>query len=178
MTKKQLAKVNKKMTNYLTKGPCTNPVYAEEDTEELELNIDEVDERKLERLQQVGQEKKAWANTRMITELLRHMVEEVPARVEIKEIMDYVMEAAWSRIEKRLEAKETVAMLMETVMNQSWWKYQVEDVWKTIVKDNRLKRVIVWKLDNQNLESQLLVKSKEKEERLLRRTMTMQPLVL
>ena len=67
-------------------------------------------------MQQVDQEKKAWANSRMIMELLRHMVEEVPARVEMTEIMDCVREAAWSMIEKRLEAKETVAMMMETVI--------------------------------------------------------------
>ena len=37
------------------------------------------------------------------------------------------------------------------------------------MKDDEFKRVVVWRLENQNFESKLLVKAKEKEERLLRR---------
>ena len=167
MTIKQLAKVNKKMTNYFTANPIS--VDVEDNTEEFEIDFDKVDERKLERLQLVEQEKRAWANSRMITELLRDMIKEVPARVEIKDVMDNVMKAAWSRITRRLEAKETAAMMIETIIDQAWWRFKVEDIWKRIEMDGELKRVIMWRLENLNLENKLLVRAQEKKERLLRK---------
>ena len=107
----------------------------------------------------------------MITRLLRDIFEEVPGLVEAKDIVAGVLEAAWTRVASREVASKEVAMVMEHVMEKAWWNYIVEDMWKMLVDNNELQRIMTWRMSNQRQEEKMLARYSNRQERLQRREM-------
>ena len=48
--------------------------------------------------------------------------------MEAKDIVDVVLDAAWTRVASREVASKEVAMVMEHVLENAWWNYMVEDM--------------------------------------------------
>ena len=104
----------------------------------------------------------------MITRLLRDIFEEVPGLVEARDIVDVVLEGAWTRVASREVAIKEVAMVMEHVLEKAWWTYIVEDMWKMLVNNNELQRIMTWRMTNQRQEEKMLARYSNRQERLQR----------
>ena len=146
MTKKQLAKTNKKMTMYLRKLDQQQG----EDEVMMEQVEDLQDDATLERKRLVAGKDKEWANMRMITSLLRDLTGQIPGRAVAMGVLEGLVESAWSRLEK------------------VWWDTLVEETWGFLKDNKALQRIIRWRMTNQVQEERRLVSTMERQERLQR----------
>ena len=156
MTKKQLAKTNQKMTMFL-KAPISL----------LETTM--MNDATLERKRIVAIKDRDWGNRRMVTSLLRDILGEVPGLVEAKGIVESVLDVAWTRVGSREMAGKEATMVMEYVLEKAWWKYMVEDIWKMLVDNKELQRIMTWRMTNQRQDENMLGRFLDRQERLQRR---------
>ena len=97
LTRKQLASINMQMTEFLQP-----PLSARGMEDDINVMVaTRVDEATLDRMMMVAIKDREWRNSRMVTALLRDIVNEVPGRVEVKESVNIVVEAAWSSMVQR-----------------------------------------------------------------------------
>ena len=117
LTKKQLARTNQKMTMYLKRLD-----QQEGDDVTMEEVDGLLDDATLERKRLVAEKDKEWENRRMISSLLKDLTGEIPGRAAVLVIMEELVEAAWSRLEK------------------VWWDTLVEETWgqQGTAKDNEM----------------------------------------
>ena len=95
LTKKQLAKTNQKMTMYLKK--LGNQLGDEVRMEEVDGLLDDAT---LERKRLVAEKEKEWENRRNTSSLLKDLTGKIPSMAAVLVLMEELVEATWSRLEK------------------------------------------------------------------------------
>ena len=91
--------------------------------------------------------------------------------VEAKDIVDGVLEAAWTRVASREVASKEAVMVMEHVLEKAWWNYIVEDMWKMLANNKELQRIMAWRMTNQREEENKIARYSDRQERLQMREM-------
>ena len=143
MTRKELAKVNTKMTTFLRKplSPQDALQDALEEVHELESGMR--DTAVLERHMVIAEHDRIWRNARMVTALLKDLLNEVPGRGVAMRAVNIVVDSAWGKLMDRVVAREAVTGIMDEMMDKAWWRFRVEDVWNTIRYEKEIQKVII-----------------------------------
>ena len=137
MTRKQLAKVNTKMTTFLIRTSASPEAL--EEIHEIEPVV--FDTHALERERVVAKQEKVWRNARMITALLKDLVHEFPGMGVAMDTVNKVVESVWDKLRDREMARVVVTRIMDEIIDMAWWKCRVEDVWNTIRYEKEIQKV-------------------------------------
>ena len=165
MTRKQLAKSNTKMTSFLMKPSPSQDAL--EEVQEIESGMK--DTAALQRQMVVSQQDKIWRNARMVTALLKDLVNEVPGRGVAMSTVNLLVDSTWGKLLDRVRAREAVTGIMDEMVDKAWWKFRVENVWNIIRNEKDIQKVMIWRIDNQRQEERLMVNFRSRQERLHQR---------